>query len=85
MSLCVRQTNVITLVDGKTYYSVSPHLQAIDVQAGQKCESIELSTVADYSQFTIYPELYAQVTGYILLSFVMGHVLGRVLKTMGRS
>ncbi|MGO2323175.1 hypothetical protein [Vibrio casei] len=84
MSLCVRQTNVITLVNGQTFYSSSPFLQAIDVQTGKECESIELSTVADYSQFTINPDLYSQVTGYILLSFVIGHVLGRILKTLGR-
>lgn len=33
---------------------------------------------------TIEPELYATVSGWILLSFVSGHVLGRILKTLGR-
>ncbi|WP_232734465.1 hypothetical protein [Vibrio anguillarum] len=33
---------------------------------------------------TIDPQLYTDVTGYILLSFVSGHILGRILKVLGR-
>ncbi|MBT2915892.1 hypothetical protein [Vibrio anguillarum] len=33
---------------------------------------------------TIDPQLYADVSGYLLLAFVSGHVLGRVLKGLGR-
>ncbi|MEZ9035370.1 hypothetical protein AB6E19_04440 [Vibrio cyclitrophicus] len=29
-------------------------------------------------------ELYTTVSGWILLSFVSGHVLGRILKTLGK-
>ncbi|CAH7383079.1 conserved hypothetical protein [Vibrio chagasii] len=29
-------------------------------------------------------ELYNAVSGWILLSFVSGHVLGRILKTLGK-
>ena len=29
-------------------------------------------------------ELYTAVSGWILLSFVSGHVLGRILKTLGK-
>lgn len=34
---------------------------------------------------TIDPQLYAHVSGYLLLSFVAGHVLGRILKALGRA
>lgn len=34
---------------------------------------------------TIDPDIYYQVSGYLLLSFLSGHVLGRILKTMGRA
>ncbi|WP_249339529.1 MULTISPECIES: hypothetical protein [unclassified Vibrio] len=33
---------------------------------------------------TIDPQLYTDVTGYLLLSFVSGHILGRILKGLGR-
>ncbi|WP_342652270.1 hypothetical protein NM449_15575 [Vibrio metschnikovii] len=33
---------------------------------------------------TIDQQLYFDVTGYMLLAFVSGHVLGRILKTLGR-
>ncbi len=32
----------------------------------------------------IDPELYSSVTGYLLLSLVGGHVLGRIVKGLGR-
>lgn len=32
----------------------------------------------------IDPQLYANVTGYLLLSLVSGHVLGRIVKGLGR-
>ncbi|EGS66788.1 hypothetical protein VCBJG01_3702 [Vibrio cholerae BJG-01] len=34
---------------------------------------------------TIDPDIYYHVSGYLLLSFLSGHVLGRILKTMGRA
>ena len=34
---------------------------------------------------TIDPDIYYLVSGYLLLSFLSGHVLGRILKTMGRA
>lgn len=34
---------------------------------------------------TIDPQLYADVSGYFLLSFVAGHILGRILKALGRA
>ncbi|AYV19811.1 hypothetical protein [Vibrio mediterranei] len=33
---------------------------------------------------TIHSDVYVMVTGYLLLSFVSGHVLGRILKTFGK-
>ncbi|OXX47212.1 hypothetical protein BWR16_09465 [Vibrio sp. V01_P9A10T6] len=33
---------------------------------------------------TIDSQLYTDVTGYLLLSFVSGHILGRILKGLGR-
>ncbi|ENM5724763.1 hypothetical protein V4V56_000671 [Vibrio mimicus] len=33
---------------------------------------------------TIDPDIYYHVSGYLLLSFLAGHVLGRLLKTLGR-
>lgn len=41
--------------------------------------------IVDYSKFTIHKDMYADITGYMLLAFVTGHALGRVLKTMGKS
>jgi len=45
----------------------------------------EYNNLVSASQsLTIDPELYTTVSGWILLSFVSGHVLGRILKTLGR-
>lgn len=33
---------------------------------------------------TIDSEIYTTVSGYLLLSLVSGHILGRILKTFGR-
>ncbi|MDE1333352.1 hypothetical protein [Vibrio aestuarianus] len=43
----------------------------------------ELKTSLDGS-LTIDSQLYADVSGYLLLAFVSGHVLGRILKGLGR-
>ncbi len=43
------------------------------------------SGIVDYSKFTIHQDIYADITGYMLLAFVSGHILGRILKTMGRA
>ncbi len=45
----------------------------------------EYNNLVSASQsLTIDPELYTTVSGWILLSFVSGHVLGRILKTLGK-
>jgi len=33
---------------------------------------------------TIDPQIYTTVSGYLLLSLVSGHILGRIVKTFGR-
>ncbi|WP_171375511.1 hypothetical protein [Vibrio aestuarianus] len=33
---------------------------------------------------TIDSQLYTDMTGYLLLSFASGHILGRILKGLGR-
>lgn len=35
-------------------------------------------------QFDINKELYSEITFYLLLSFLGGHVLGRITKALGR-
>ncbi|TKF05626.1 hypothetical protein [Vibrio kanaloae] len=45
----------------------------------------EYNNLVSASQsLTIEPELYTTVSGWILFSFVSGHVLGRILKALGR-
>ncbi|MDA0153788.1 hypothetical protein V5098_21345 [Vibrio coralliirubri] len=45
----------------------------------------EYNNLVSASQsLTIDSELYTTVSGWILLSFVSGHVLGRILKTLGK-
>ncbi|MEZ9824917.1 hypothetical protein AB4296_07960 [Vibrio cyclitrophicus] len=40
--------------------------------------------VTTSQSLSIDGELYTTVSGWILLSFVSGHVLGRILKTLGK-
>lgn len=35
-------------------------------------------------EFQIDKSLFADITGYLLLSFVSGHILGRIVKTLGK-
>ncbi|CAK2065578.1 conserved hypothetical protein [Vibrio crassostreae] len=45
----------------------------------------EYTNLVSASQsLSIDSELYTAVSGWILLSFVSGHVLGRILKTLGK-
>ncbi len=41
--------------------------------------------IVDYDKFTIHSDVYNQITGYMLLAFVCGHMIGRILKTMGKA
>ncbi|AHI99612.1 hypothetical protein VPUCM_1654 [Vibrio parahaemolyticus UCM-V493] len=36
-------------------------------------------------EFDIDAAFYAEITGYLLLSFVSGHVLGRIVKGLGKA
>ena len=36
-------------------------------------------------EFDIDAAFYTEITGYLLLSFVSGHVLGRIVKGLGRA
>lgn len=49
-------------------------------------ESVASQLIEDSQvSLTIDAEVYGVVTGYLLLSFLAGHILGRIVKTMGRS
>ena len=43
-----------------------------------------MSLVKDLN-FDIDAAFFTEITGYLLLSFVSGHVLGRILKGLGRA
>lgn len=43
-----------------------------------------LMTESANLQFDLDAAFYAEITGYLLLSFVSGHVLGRIVKGLGR-
>lgn len=52
----------------------------------------ELETLRDQAfdiqplgSVTIDPEIYTTVSGYLLLSLLAGHILGRIVKTLGRA
>ncbi|MER2495626.1 hypothetical protein ABS858_05970 [Vibrio neptunius] len=47
-------------------------------------EEVNQLTQTFSGSLTIDSDLYQLVSGYLLLSFVTGHVLGRIVKTMGR-
>ena len=55
-----------------------------DCQFVMLTETEYRSLVTSSQSLTVYPELYALVSGWILFSFVSGHVLGRILKTLGK-
>ncbi|MDN3699347.1 hypothetical protein QWY97_18675 [Vibrio cortegadensis] len=61
-------------------------LYAVD---GESCayvllEQANYQSFVDGSALTIDSELYTTVSGWILFSFVSGHVLGRILKGFGK-
>ena len=75
------------LVQGVDNY-LRPSNQALD-----GCQFITLSSdeysalIAvneDSTQLHISQSLYGTVTGFLLLSFVSGHALGRIVKTFGK-
>ncbi|WP_196387769.1 hypothetical protein [Vibrio cidicii] len=46
----------------------------------------ELEAIQNQSlgSVTVDPQIYTTVSGYLLLSLVSGHILGRIVKTFGR-
>ncbi|SON48617.1 conserved protein of unknown function [Vibrio tapetis subsp. tapetis] len=68
-----------------SYLKVSPSLPL------NECQLVAISTTeyndmvtTPINQLTIDPEIYTLVSGYMLLSFLSGHVLGRILKGLGK-
>ena len=57
---------------------------------GSDCQLVVLTHIEYDSLFsassslTLDADLYTTVSGWILFSFVSGHVLGRILKTLGK-
>ncbi|WP_159656615.1 hypothetical protein [Vibrio atypicus] len=47
-------------------------------------QSLTLSASNPDYELTIDTELYSLVSGWLLFSFVSGHVLGRILKGLGK-
>ncbi|MBT2960895.1 hypothetical protein PL85_18415 [Vibrio anguillarum] len=75
MSNCVIQYNGYLMLAPQgfdcTYVILTP----------SELEQLQSNSLGSLS---IDPQLYTDVTGYILLSFVSGHILGRILKVLGR-
>jgi hypothetical protein len=73
MATCVINQNgyLITASTGCEYVIMTP-------------SEVEQLRPALNGELTINPELYSTVSGWLLLSFISGHVLGRILKTLGK-
>ncbi len=66
-------------------------VKAFPAESYENCTFVILST-DDYTSalsanlvFDIDSNLYVEITGYLLLSFVSGHVLGRIVKGLSRA
>ncbi len=51
----------------------------------EEFEALQLQVEQSNLVFDIDSEFYAEITGYLLLSFVTGHVLGRIVKGLSRA
>lgn len=78
-------TNENNAVTGKQNcdWSVSATGSLLKAQKQFEMLSAQSPVSSDY-ELTINPEIYTTVSGWILVSFVSGHVLGRILKTLGK-
>lgn len=47
-------------------------------------EEVQQLTTSPVGSLTIDSEVYTTVTGFLLLSFLSGHILGRIVKALGR-
>lgn len=68
-----------------SYLKVSPSLPL------NQCQLVAISTVEyndivtnSNTHLTVNSEVYGLVSGYMLLSFLSGHILGRILKGLGK-
>ncbi|CAK4075885.1 hypothetical protein [Vibrio sp. 16] len=79
MAVCLNQVaaDIYVLQDGNTNCS----MYALSVNEFQTL-TLTASTT-DY-ELNIDTELYSLVSGWLLFSFVSGHVLGRILKSLGK-
>ncbi|ELI6426902.1 hypothetical protein RRM58_002149 [Vibrio harveyi] len=48
-------------------------------------EEVKRMSLGADLKFDIDAAFFADITGYLLLSFVSGHVLGRIVKGLGRA
>ncbi|EKO3922026.1 hypothetical protein GCS60_002949 [Vibrio metschnikovii] len=75
MNTCVIQYNGYLMLAPQgfdcTYVILTP----------SELEHLKYSSIGS---LTIDQQLFVDVTGYMLLAFVSGHILGRILKTLGR-
>ena len=76
MAMCLKQSS-------QTYYILDYGFDKCNFYLVSNAEYDALNAYTN--GVTIDPVLYTTVSGWILLSFVSGHVLGRILKTMGKS
>ncbi|ARC92172.1 hypothetical protein B6A42_08745 [Vibrio coralliilyticus] len=69
------------VIEHSGYFISSPNLCDYMILTAEEVNQLT-QTVS--GSLTIDSNLYVQLSGQLLLSFVTGHVLGRVVKTMGR-
>ncbi|USD33950.1 MULTISPECIES: hypothetical protein [Vibrio] len=69
------------VIEHSGYFISSPNLCDYMILTAEEVKELTLTTSGS---LTIDSDLYVQLSGQLLLSFVAGHVLGRIVKTMGR-
>lgn len=75
MSLCVG-------VDSSNLIGVNASCEYVLLTKSELIELTEQSSLVDLIEFN--PELYDMLLGYMLLSFVVGHFAGRIIKIFGK-
>ncbi|NOH54964.1 hypothetical protein [Vibrio coralliilyticus] len=69
------------VIEHSGYFISSPNLCDYMILTAEEVNKLTLTVSGP---LTIDSDLYVQLSGQLLLSFVTGHVLGRIVKTMGR-
>ncbi|NUW69796.1 hypothetical protein [Vibrio coralliilyticus] len=69
------------VIEHSGYFISSPNLCDYMILTAEEVNQL---TQTISGSLTIDSDLYVQLSGQLLLSFVAGHVLGRIVKTMGR-